>query len=253
MKKYIAGFTIGLLLALGATAMAANTPGNGIKGTAHDMSSGGDGATYGNDVGGLDRICIYCHTPHHSITPTEAAALANPLTYYPLWNHDVTNQVTFNMYSNGTSLPTSTQHRLNATLDTKPGSISILCLSCHDGSIAVAAYGNKGNGLNPTHNTAGSTLAATQYAIGVGGNLQNHHPIGFDYTAVAGVLDDEIRTADWGPIGNGTYNLYISDLLWNNKMECSSCHDVHNTKNEGEKFTWVDDTQSALCLTCHAK
>jgi predicted CXXCH cytochrome family protein len=254
MKKLIVGFTISLLLVIGTTAQAAYVAGNGIKGTAHDMSSAGDGKTYGNAADTLDRICIYCHTPHHAALDTEAAAGVNPLSYYPLWNHDVT-QVDFTnkLYSSGLSQPTGTQHQLNAIL-TKPGSVSILCLSCHDGSIAVAAYGNLGGGLNPSKgNAAGAKLAATEYAIGAGGNLQNHHPIGFDYTAVAGVLDDEIRTADWGPIGNGTWNLYISDLLWNNRMECSSCHDVHNTKNEGAKFTWVEDFQSALCLTCHAK
>ena len=45
----------------------------------------------------------------------------------------------------------------------------------------------------------------------------------------------------------------ISDLLWNGNMECTTCHDVHNTKNTGEKFLWKSDAQSAFCLTCHLK
>jgi len=36
-------------------------------------------------------------------------------------------------------------------------------------------------------------------------------------------------------------------------VECGSCHDVHNTKNDGAKLLWVEDTGSALCLSCHAK
>jgi predicted CXXCH cytochrome family protein len=36
-------------------------------------------------------------------------------------------------------------------------------------------------------------------------------------------------------------------------MECASCHDVHNTKNTGDTFTWVQDTNSNLCLSCHKK
>ena len=47
--------------------------------------------------------------------------------------------------------------------------------------------------------------------------------------------------------------LTIGEVLWNGKMECSSCHDVHNTKNSGSKFTWTEDTNSALCLTCQSR
>jgi predicted CXXCH cytochrome family protein len=46
------------------------------------------------------------------------------------------------------------------------------------------------------------------------------------------------------------------DLLFADRMECSSCHDVHN----GPAATAVNDNllvitqvQSRLCLTCHNK
>jgi predicted CXXCH cytochrome family protein len=45
----------------------------------------------------------------------------------------------------------------------------------------------------------------------------------------------------------------IGDLLWAGQMECTTCHDVHNTKNEGEKFLWASDENSDLCMTCHLK
>jgi predicted CXXCH cytochrome family protein len=250
MKKYIVGFTIGLLLAVGTTAMAGTNPGTGIQGTAHDMSSGGAGFSYGNNTDSLDRVCIYCHTPHHSMLSSEATT--SGVNYYPLWNHDVT-VATFGSYTNGlTSGITNTQHNLNA-VQTGPGTVSILCLSCHDGSVAVAAYGNLGAGLNPTRNSSGTNVSGTQYQIGANGNLSNHHPIGFDYNAVV-LLDDEINDPSTALRGANPNGLTIQDLLWGGtRMECSSCHDVHNTKNEGQKFTWVEDTQSDLCLTCHNK
>ncbi|NTW67758.1 MAG: hypothetical protein HGB21_15855 [Nitrospirae bacterium] len=93
-------------------------------------------------------------------------------------------------------------------------------------------------------------VVSNRYLIGT--NLSNHHPIGFDYNAVAAV-DDEIYDSSSALGGSNPYGLVINDLLWNGKMECSTCHDVHNTKNEGQKFTWVEDYQSALCLTCHRK
>jgi predicted CXXCH cytochrome family protein len=98
--------------------------------------------------------------------------------------------------------------------------------------------------------------ASGSILIGGGtGDLQNHHPIGFDYGEVAAV-DTEIKdpTSELlGGTGSNPNGLTINDLLWGGKVECSSCHDVHNTKNTGMKFVWVEDTQSNLCLSCHAK
>ena len=84
--------------------------------------------------------------------------------------------------------------------------------------------------------------------IGEAGDLSNHHPIGFNYNDVE-ATDDEIQksTEKLGLVYT------IADLLVSDQMECTTCHDVHNTKNTGEKFLWISDTQSALCLTCHLK
>ena len=60
-----------------------------------------------------------------------------------------------------------------------PGSTSLLCLSCHDGSVAVNSYGNSDQ--RPQSISTGSTLMPTAYTIGKDKYLGNHHPIGFDY------------------------------------------------------------------------
>jgi predicted CXXCH cytochrome family protein len=253
MKKYIlVCVAIGLVLSFGAIAMAGTNPGTGIRGTSHDLSTGGVGAAYvgAGAADNLDRVCIYCHAPHHAIDGATAAA--NNVTYFPLWNHAITTVATYQTYTNGTDTPTGISHQLNATLATSLGSVSKLCLSCHDGSLAISAYG-----YAPS-STLGSTTgtkftAGSRFLIGGGTqDLRNHHPIGFDYDAVA-AIDDEINPSDSSLLGANSYGLVISDLLWNGKVECSSCHDVHNTKNEGSKFTWVQDTSSNLCLTCHNK
>jgi len=247
MKRLIlAVLAVGLLISLSSLAFAGVNPGTGIKGTAHDMSSGGASAAFGYDSSGLDRICIYCHTPHFANTDFVT------FTYSPLWNHNNTTITSWSTYTNTLTgniaglLPA----QLNATLG-PPSSISLLCLGCHDGSVAVAAYGNLGGGLNPSKgNPAGPTLAGTSYQIGANGNLQNHHPISFNYGAVA-LVDDEIAPVTTA-LTNGS-GMLISDLLWGGNLECVSCHDVHNSRNTGTKFTWVQDTQSALCFTCHIK
>lgn len=245
MKKSIMiCLAIGLILSFAVIAMAGSAPGTGIKQTSHDLSSGGkgmlwDGGTLADPS--LDRVCIYCHTPHFAENPAGALATGN---YLPLWNHTLSAVATYGLYTNGAA-PSDIAHQLNATLG-QPGSVSKLCLSCHDGTVAVNSYGV--NGFSKP--AVAGKMVSGRFLIGT--NLSNHHPIGFDYNAVAAV-DDEIYDSSAALGGSNPYGLVINDLLWNGKMECSSCHDVHNTKNEGQKFTWVEDYQSALCLTCHKK
>jgi len=251
MKKYV--ICILAILLVSTLAIAGMNPGTGIKSTSHDLSkASGRGNTYGVDDGTLDRICIYCHAPHHTIKPEDAAPA---LTYYPLWNHDLSTIATYQMYQNASSIlewPNSIQHQLNATL-TQPGSVSKLCLSCHDGSVAVSSYGNFNGGISTSKRTGTTKITINpKFGIGVGGDLRNHHPIGFDYGAVQ-LADDEIRDPSTVLYGNNPAGLTINDLLFGGKMECASCHDVHNTKNSGSKFTWVQDTGSNLCFSCHAK
>ena len=252
---------IGLTLAMASVAMAGLAAGTGISGTKHDLSTGGQSHAYAAATDTKDRICIYCHTPHHAAQAADFTGAANTADkYFPLWNHDITTQ-TYATYTNG-SQPNSTQQQANsleAGALQAIGSVSRLCLSCHDGSVAVSAYGNFGNNPSKGDNTqsmvGGGATGRDANRIGYDGaaySLANHHPIGFDYAYVV-AQDDEINPPDTTLLGANTYGLTINDLLWNGRMECSSCHDVHNTKNEGSKFTWVEDTQSHLCLTCHNK
>jgi len=256
MKKYIiVCLVIGMMMTFGTIAMAGPQPGTGIQQSPHDLSTGGGTSMFYNGTGvttdAMDRICIYCHTPHHAMTAATAAT--NSLTYFPLWNHDVT-ALTYQTYTNGEQ-PNGLQHLFNGAADIgQPGSVSRLCLSCHDGSVALSAYGQGNSQTLGLRAGAGGDVfgAGSRFLIGGTGDLSNHHPIGFNYRNVA-ALDDEIADPDATPVASLDPNMFIVDLLWADKMECSSCHDVHNTKNAGAKFTWVDDTRSVLCLTCHLK
>ena len=247
---------MGMLLVVSmASANSKATSGLGITGTEHDLSSTGLGATYGdtaekaNGADGGNRICVYCHSPHHTLKP--GSAEADGISYLPLWNHAVT-VADYVMYSNGTELPNDINHQSQAMVllagKTKPGSVSRLCLSCHDGTVATNSYGFA---PAPARSIGGggTTVASTQYLIGGGtAGLSNHHPIGFAYSS-AQAKDDELAPAASTNVGVYT----IQSLLWNGNMECTTCHDVHNTKNTGERFLWISDTGSAFCKTCHLK
>ena len=280
MKKSILlaaafGFIVaGSAYALDSTTGSHNSAaGAGIVGSKHDLSlATGIGDDYGQSDA-LDRICIYCHAPHHTLQEADAAGIK----YLPLWNHAVTTQFYDTYQSDFGDGPAASglagvgsisndeqfadRHLFNgaATIG-EPGSVSRLCLSCHDGTVAVNEYG-----FDPQRaysQDAGSHYIADQFKIGGGGNLTNHHPIGFDYVDVSN-HDDEIAHPDkWindvtaanvGPGGAKEMTTIRSLLYGGNMMECVTCHDVHNTKNTGETFLWRTDRESGFCLTCHIK
>jgi hypothetical protein len=244
-------------------------PGLGIRGTAHDLSragavEAGRAELYGsNDVataylpgGDLDRVCIWCHAPHNTYRPDGSdVRYGGTVIYYPLWNHKVTSSV-YTTYSNGTDDPLESDaneapinHQFSADLG-QPGSVSKLCLSCHDGSIGVNAYGfiPGGSLLGGFRNGEAEKYIQDKYRVGYRGLLDNHHPVGFDYEEVVR-LDEDIAHPDTIISGSKT----IRDVLWNGRVECPTCHDVHNNQCEGEKFLWRSDARSNFCTTCHLK
>lgn len=244
--------------------------GTGINGTVHDLRRHNTflGIYTSNPADPLDRLCIFCHAPHHTYRLTTAGAIGTgPLatadaTYLPLWNHTIT-QTVFQPYYNGPDAPlTGPKHAQSTdnlqsgnqgTFD-RIGAASLLCLSCHDGSVAVNEYGH--NPQSTISQSSGGQSIAAEYNIGKSGYLANHHPIGFLYDTVAG-LDPEIydsNTAVFDQTYDGGSNkIPVSNLLWGGKMECATCHAVHNTGNTGEKLLYVSDKNSNLCFSCHNK
>ena len=192
-----------------------------ISGSAHDFST--------DDWSG-GRICIACHAPHHTDTTVNDA---------PLWNHEVTAQA-YTLYSSAT---------LDATIG-QPGGLSKLCLSCHDGTVAIDSFG--GN--------AGATFVSGDSNLG--STLNDDHPIGFTYDAALASADGSLHPVNTavtvGSAGQTKSGTIQSVLLFNDQMECSSCHDVHNTftaSGPGDEENLVRITQagSNLCLSCHNK
>jgi predicted CXXCH cytochrome family protein len=182
-----------------------------ITGSAHDFSGAAWNAT--------TELCIVCHTPHNAnLTVTTA----------PLWNHSVTAVAAYTLYSSST---------LNA-VPGQPGNESRLCLSCHDGTVALENFGGFTTGTNMIAGSAN-----------VGTALNNDHPISFVYDAALATADGGLYNPATALSGlGGTIN---ADMLFTGRMECASCHDVHDDIHG--MFLRVDNTGSALCLTCHDK
>jgi predicted CXXCH cytochrome family protein len=272
MKRHAQGLLVvplALLLASSARAFTPQQPyaypaGTGINGTVHDLATPHNGMNYtALPPDPLQRICIFCHAPHSTwrLSPANGGPGAgvgsgpqapDAFNYLPLWNHELTgNYASYTMYQNGLGAPTLGPEASQAIQNgMTPGSTSLLCLSCHDGSVAVNSYGNSSQ-LSYSQSGGGPTIGP-QYVIGQNNYLGNHHPIGFNYDAVQAV-DIQIRSADTaqlgaaGPVRNHLYG------PGNTNMECGTCHAVHNKGNTGETLLWRSDTSSHLCLTCHDK
>ena len=223
--------TVGtLFLAVLVGLVFAATSFAGIATTAHDLSlrtntahtdNLGPGTIYGN----LE-ICVYCHTPHQADTTVTEA---------PLWNMAVTS-ATYTSYDSSTFDGTMASDNLAGP--------SRLCMSCHDGTIAVdnALTGDAG-GVGGV----GTNYIAPGKLIGGGGTLAGDHPVGFSY-ATAGA---EIHPATTVYAGATIADFLYDDGLIADIMTCATCHDVHNDDNGS--FLLVKNDSSDLCLTCHDK
>jgi hypothetical protein len=173
-----------------------------------------------------NEICIVCHTPHNSITTVTDA---------PLWNHQVTAIANYTLYNSSTFNGASTI--------TQPNGNSKLCLSCHDGTVALENFGTTTNG---THFISGiNNLGGTG-----GTHLENDHPISFTYDANLASLDPGLYNPTTTQSGLG--GTITNTMLFNGKLECASFHDVHNSAGVTHLLL-KSNAISALCLTCHNK
>jgi predicted CXXCH cytochrome family protein len=269
MRKYFAGLlALGLGLFVSSNAMpytGVYVPGAGINGTAHDLATAKFGLNYiAQPADTQTRICIFCHSPHNTYKLSSAnlgpgagvgggPQAPDDFDYLPLWNHELTgNAGSYSMYWNGPGAPTVGDKASQAILNGMTiGGTSLLCLSCHDGSVAVNSYGNASQPASSQ--SGGGLLIGAEYVIGKDNYLGNHHPIGFNYD-VADADDTEIKPADTTPMGTAGF---VRDHLYgpgNTQMECATCHSVHNKGNTGDKsLLWRKDENSRLCLTCHDK
>ncbi len=232
MKKVIITAVLGLMIPLMGTAQT--TMGPGVTGTSLSVAglphhfSDQTWNLYSGTFGVGGQICQPCHTPHNAnVTIIDA----------PLWNHTITASA-YQMY-------TGFEFGLNngGYGVTVPDGTSALCLSCHDGSVALGAFG----GLPGSTTMAGYDNGNANLGL----DLRNDHPISIPYDSVAagGVHAPTYIYNDYN--GNSTSKAVSTLLDDNGKIQCTSCHSPHsNTKGYQMK---IDNRNSALCLACHRK
>jgi predicted CXXCH cytochrome family protein len=196
------------------TTQTTSQPATRILNSKHDFRANSQSSVRSVNV---NDACIFCHTPHN----------ADPGSY--LWNHKESNTV-FPGYT-------------SSTMKSQPGivepkDVSKLCLSCHDGTIAVGDTEN--NGMI-------RFLQGDSYALPAGssGNLAGQKGFADDHPfAFTPMPSSTIRTPAMGdPV----------QLDASRRLQCTSCHDPHAEDIDPvqKDFLVKPNPASAICLSCH--
>ena len=257
LKLYFPAVILVLLaLASGTEAQ----PVSDIASTRHNLSLSGSGEVKASTQ---SEMCVFCHTPHSS--STSAAA--------PLWNRNL-SEATYTSYDSSS---------IQALDIAEPIGSSRLCLSCHDGTLAIGAVLNEpgrggGDGSISMQGTAadgtmpGDAGVTTGNTRDLGVNLTNDHPISFTYNSALANADGELRDPaavphlGVRPTDNPTLPLDPNGS-GDGLVQCTTCHDPHiSEQGEFNKFLRVNrfqvnpatggtfsEASDQICLACHDK
>ncbi|MGB8077733.1 MAG: FecR domain-containing protein [Gallionella sp.] len=125
------------------------------SGSADDGTVTGDATLFGKHNltatgANTGEICAFCHTPQGAEDTVSA----------PRWNRSLTTLSSYRAYAS-----------LGSAVSDAAGSISMACLSCHDG----------GQAPNIVMNTPDLRLNVGDDLVDVGNTLKAHHPVGIQY------------------------------------------------------------------------
>jgi predicted CXXCH cytochrome family protein len=176
-------------VAAGAVAVASGRPGNA---NVHDLRAASDGGS----------ACETCHAPGG---PSDRMASKGSAGRFRVYDASINPEFR------------------GGPVDLAGGSASsLVCLGCHDGTLAPAAG----------HSAPGGSAS-------LGLDLANDHPVGFSYARSQTALPLKLNALPRG------VKLFGPDQ----RMECQTCHDVH--QSGVPKLLRMENLNSALCLSCH--
>lgn len=239
-----------------------------IANTKHNLSTSGPGTVKATSQ---SQICVFCHTPH----------AANSAAPTPLWNRELSSAT----YTPYTSNSLDAEDIFGAL--SQPGGSSKLCLSCHDGTMALGTVGVLSgqtnvsitlNGTDAGKMPAGPQGATSGFTRRLGVDLRNDHPISFTFNDTLASTDGELRRMDEQqrhPVGTGTVigvrksgykpllPLQATGPGGTGQVQCTTCHDPHLDASKFlrlNRFQTVNPTGGSfnsasdqICLGCHDK
>jgi predicted CXXCH cytochrome family protein len=181
-----------------------------VADTVHNLSVSGPGEIRAAEE---RQVCVFCHAPHHTSGVR------------PLWNRE---------------LPVSA-YRIyeSSTLDAQPGQptgASKLCLSCHDGTIALGSVLSRADRIRMV---GGDFIPAGLSNLGT--DLSDDHPVSFFYSSGLAAADRQLAS----PLSLPP-EIKLDE---SGQLQCTACHDPH--RNVHGNFLVKSNEFGQLCIACH--
>ncbi len=203
-----------VVMVLVLTPLAAYAQANTVVGSRHDLSVSGPGPVKATNE---KEVCLFCHALH----------IQDSNSPHPLWNQKLVTAPSYPSYTS------STYKQTNNQVSTR----SKLCLSCHDGTVAIGQTYTSGKI---------AVQGAIPSADNIGADLRTNHPFGFTMPAVD---DGEINLSLTAspPLSSDP-----AVKLFDNKIECVTCHNPHTPNLDTTvQFMVRSNNNSTLCKACH--
>jgi predicted CXXCH cytochrome family protein len=213
MSRRILQITVAAMLVAGSAAAGQKTS---IVDTPHNLSVTGKGEIRSTTE---SRICVFCHTSH------------NASHEGPLWNHETTPSQ-FRTYDRSTMVSSAEA----------PNGATKLCLSCHDGTIAVGAIRSMGRTVAMA-NVGPSGEIPSHRKSHLGTDLSGTHPVSVKFKQRDALMKSGLR---WPPFDPERQVGVDADGY----VQCTSCHDPHGSRSTRYPF-WQKETFSEVCNVCH--
>jgi hypothetical protein len=182
---------------------------------------------------GTYTLCNFCHIAH------KTTAVTYPANVGPyLWNHTLSTVTTYGVYSSTTFNSYSTDIADLGPLNTSTNiTVSNLCLSCHDGTVAVDSW------YEPVLSTSGTMFMPNTATLK---DLTGTHPVNFTYNSALATAANLLVPANSNSVdGKGEIPLFAG------KMQCVTCHDPHNGASHIFEQNFPTQTSGTFCTYCH--
>jgi len=194
-----------------------------VRDTSHNLSVTGPGSVRAVSE---TRVCVFCHTSHNAVFQAPLWNRTNPGgTYQMYWSE------TMDAYGSSAEAP-------------QPNGSSKLCLSCHDGTIALGSTVSEGRiemqgGITTMPSTSGANL---------GRDLSGDHPVSFTVTDHLVTTNNSKGDVSLRSLSEMRSHPLVR-LDKENRIQCITCHDPHRDPYGDFLLT---AKPGELCIACHS-
>lgn len=194
-----------------------------VRDTRHNLSVSGPGSVRAVSE---TRVCVFCHTSHNAVFQAPLWNRENPGgTYQMYWSE------TMDAYGSSAEAP-------------QPNGSSKLCLSCHDGTIALGSTVSEGR----IEMQGGITTMPTTSDANLGRDLSGDHPVSFtvtDHLVTTNNAKGDVSLRSVSEMRNHP----LVRLDRENRIQCTTCHDPHRDPYGDFLLT---AKPGELCIACHS-